>query len=59
MLAIHNRIAEVFLTVADEEMYERVLDIVLQALESRHGVFGYIDTEGRLVCPSMTREIFE
>jgi len=59
MLAIHNRIAEVFLTVSDEEMYEKVLDIVLQALESRHGVFGYIDTEGRLVCPSMTREIFE
>jgi len=59
LLAIHNRIAEVFLTVADEEMYERVLDIVLQALDSRHGVFGYIDTEGSLVCPSMTREIFE
>ena len=33
MLAIHNNIAEVFLTVADEEIYERVLDIVLQALD--------------------------
>jgi PAS domain S-box-containing protein len=58
-LAIHNSVAEVFLTVADEEMYERVLNIVLQALDSKHGVFGYIDTEGSLVCPSMTREIFE
>ncbi len=57
-LAIHNRIADVFLTVGDEEMYEKVLDIVLEALESRHGVFGYIDPEGSLVCPSMTREIF-
>lgn len=57
-LAIYNRIADVFLTVGDEEMYERVLDIVLEALDSRHGVFGYIDSEGCLVCPSMTREIF-
>ncbi len=40
-------------------MYERVLDIVLEVLDSRHGVFGYIDPEGSLVCPSMTREIFE
>ncbi len=47
-----------FLTVGDEEMYEKVLGIVLEALESRHGVFGYIDPEGSLVCPSMTREIF-
>jgi two-component sensor histidine kinase len=58
-LAIHNRIVDVFLTVPDEEMYERVLDVVLDALDSRHGVFGYIDQEGSLVCPSMTREIFE
>ena len=57
-LAIYNRIADVFLTVPDEEMYERVLDIVLEVLDSRHGVFGYIDQEGSLVCPSMTREIF-
>jgi len=59
MLAIHNRIADVFLTVGDDEMYERVLDAVLEALDSRHGVFGYIDPDGSLVCPSMTRDIFE
>lgn len=58
-LEIHNRVAEAFLTVADEEMYERVLEIVLEALDSRHGVFGYIDADGSLVCPSMTRDVFE
>jgi len=57
-LTIYNRIADIFLTVGDEEMYEKVLDVVLEALDSRHGVFGYIDSEGSLVCPSMTREIF-
>lgn len=59
MLAIHNRIADVFLTVGDDKMYEKVLDVVLEALDSRHGVFGYIDPEGSLVCPSMTRDISE
>ncbi len=58
-LEIQTRIAEVFLSVPDGEMYGRVLDIVLEALDSRYGVFGYIDPGGNLVCPSMTREIFE
>lgn len=57
-LAIHSRIADVFLTAADEEIYEMVLEIVLEALDSSHGVFGFIDAEGSLVCPSMTREVF-
>lgn len=58
-LEVHNRIADVFLTVADEEMYERVLEIVLETFQSRHGIFGYIDEAGNLVCPSMTRDIFD
>lgn len=58
LLALHAEIAEVFLTVEDQDVYERVMAIVLEALDSRHGVFGYIDGDGNLVCPSMTREIF-
>jgi len=58
-LEIHTRIAEVFLTVEDEEIYERVLEVVLQAFDSPHGVFGFIDDEGNLVCPSMTPGISE
>jgi PAS domain S-box-containing protein len=59
LLALHAEIADIFLTVADEDVYERVLNVVLGALDSRHGIFGYIDGEGNLVCPSMTREIFQ
>jgi signal transduction histidine kinase/CheY-like chemotaxis protein len=58
-LEIRNRIAEVFLTVPDEQMYGRVLDIVLEALESRYGVFGYIDEDEALVVPTMTRDIWD
>jgi two-component system cell cycle sensor histidine kinase/response regulator CckA len=58
-LALHNRIAQVFLTVPDEEMHEEVLSTVRQALGSPHGVFGYLADNGDLVIPSMTRDIWK
>ena len=58
-LSIRNRIAEVFLSVPDDEMYGEVLEVVLDAMESKYGVFGYIEEDGSLVCPSMTRDIWE
>ncbi|KPL06094.1 hypothetical protein AMJ85_10690 [candidate division BRC1 bacterium SM23_51] len=58
-LAVRNKIAGIFLTVADEEMYSEVLQVILQATESRHGVFGYLDENGDMVVPSMTRHIWD
>ena len=58
-LRIRNRVAEVFLTKNDEEMYGNVLEIVLEEMKSRFGVFGYIDRDGTLVCPSMTKNIWD
>ena len=58
-LHLRNRIAEVFLTVADDRMYGEVLEILLQALASEYGFFGYIDQAGDLVCPSMTRDVWD
>ena len=55
---IQNQIAQIFLTVPDEEMYGEVLAVVLRALQSEFGVFGFIDTNGDLVSPSLTREIW-
>jgi hypothetical protein len=57
-LTIRNRIAEVFLTIPDDRMYGEVLIILLEALGSRYGVFGYIDEKGALVVPSMTRHVW-
>jgi PAS domain S-box-containing protein len=51
---IQNRIAKVFLTVPDEEMYGDVLNIILGELESKLGFFGFIADNGDLVIPSMT-----
>ncbi|MBN1828526.1 MAG: response regulator [Deltaproteobacteria bacterium] len=41
-LNIRNRIATIFLTASDEEMYEEVLKAVLDELNSRYGAFGYL-----------------
>ena len=57
-LAIRNRIANVFLTRTDEGIYAEVLAIVLEALESKHGVFGYVNDDGDLVCPSITADVW-
>jgi len=58
-LAISHRIAEVFLTMPDDEMYAQVLKVVLDAVQSPYGVFGYLDGKGDLVVPSMTRHIWD
>jgi len=58
-LRTRNQIADIFLTASDDEMYAGVLGVVLEVMKSRFGVFGYIDDHGSLVCPSMTREIWD
>jgi len=54
-----NQIANIFLTVPDDEMYGEVLQVILKAMRSRYGVFGYINELGNLVIPSMTTDIWQ
>jgi len=58
-LTVRNKIAEIFLTIPDEEIFGEVLQVILDAMESNYGVFGYIDEHGVLIIPSMTRDIWE
>jgi PAS domain S-box-containing protein len=57
-ITLNNRIANVFLTPPEEEIYTDVLNVILKGLNSRFGLFGYIDEDGNLVCPSMTRDVW-
>jgi PAS domain S-box-containing protein len=57
-LSIRNQIDNIFLTCPDEHMYAEVLELVLEALESEYGTFGYLDQDGHFVVPAMTREIY-
>ena len=53
-----SRIADIFLTVANEKMYGKVLEILLKVLKSKYGLFGYIDKNNDLVCPSLTKGVW-
>ncbi|MBI5500707.1 MAG: GAF domain-containing protein [Deltaproteobacteria bacterium] len=58
-LALGNRILETFVRETGNPLFEKALSIVLEGLASRHGVFGYIDETGDLVCPTMSRLLDE
>ncbi len=58
-LRIRNRIAQIFLAADEADMYQEVLNNVLEVMESEFGIFGYISEDGALVCPSMTRDVWE
>lgn len=58
-LRVRSRIADVFLTVTDERIFEAVLQIVLEGLESELGLFGYIDRNGALVVPGINGSVFD
>jgi PAS domain S-box-containing protein len=58
-LSIRNKIVEIFLTIPDDEMYGAVLEVLLEAMESKYGIFGYIDEHENLIVPSMTRDIWK
>ena len=58
-MTIKNRIAEIFLTIPDHQMYGKVLQVVLEAMESPYGTFAYINEGGDRIVPSMTRDIWD
>jgi PAS domain S-box-containing protein len=58
-IKLSSLIANVFLTSSMDEVFADVLDVLLKALDSRFGYFGYIDEAGDLVCPSMTRDVWD
>jgi diguanylate cyclase (GGDEF)-like protein/putative nucleotidyltransferase with HDIG domain len=58
-LAIRNSVANIFLTVPDEQMYGEVLRVILETMESEHGIFGYIDDDGALLSPCLTTDVWE
>ena len=57
-LRLRNQINSIFLTYPDEEMYAQVLKVILEAMESKYGTFGYFDEVGSFVAPAVTREIY-
>lgn len=56
-VSISEDIMNIFVSVEDDAMYDEMLTkVVLPVLKSKAGVFGYINEDGDLVCPSMKGE---
>lgn len=55
---VRERVTNILLVTPEERMYADVLDLLLSVFGSEFGFFGYINSKGDLVCPSMTRNIF-
>lgn len=58
-LSIRDRIAQIFLTSSDSELFSEVLQVLLDVTDSGLGIFGYVDEKGAMVCPSMSRTVLE
>jgi len=56
---IFNKIASIFLTLSDEEMYSEIVSIVLNLTKSKFGLFGIIEENGDLHLPSFTKDIWK
>ncbi len=57
-ISIRDKITKVFREFTDDRVYNEVLNIVQEVVESEMGYFGFINEEGDLVTPSLTREIY-
>ncbi|TXT53930.1 MAG: putative Histidine kinase [Candidatus Thorarchaeota archaeon] len=55
-LSLKNMISEAFLKISDDDIYSKVLDILLEATGSEFGIFGYIREDGAMVSTSMSSE---
>ncbi|MFW5740447.1 MAG: response regulator, partial [Myxococcota bacterium] len=58
-LEVETRLQSCFLSFDNDALFAEVLEVVKDVLESPLGYLGYIDAQGNLVCPSMTRGIFD
>lgn len=56
VLRVMQELTTILLMYTNEAMCNEVLGVMLRALKSKYGVFGYIDPQGSLVCPSMATQ---
>ncbi len=58
-LRLKARVAGLFSMVAGDELYNELLAIILEVTNSPHGIVAFVDEQNALVCPTLTREIWD
>ncbi len=57
-LTLRNQIGDLFLKIPDSDLYGEILHLLQGALNSKYGLFGYIEKGQTLVCPP-SAQIFD
>ncbi|MGB9597138.1 MAG: PAS domain S-box protein, partial [Candidatus Poribacteria bacterium] len=58
-LEIRNRIANVFLISDEDEVCENVVNIIAEILQSKFGVFCYLDEHRNIICPNIFKYFWD
>ena len=58
-LELRNRITQLYLESDREELYSSILREIRMFIGCRHALFGYVNESGLLICPAMTREVWD
>ncbi len=56
--ALLSSISHQLLRHRDQDALDAILQLLLEQFHSEFGILGYIDTEGRLACPTLTRHVW-
>lgn len=58
-IMLAHRFLQTFFRESGDDLYSDALDVMTREMKSAFGVLGYIDEQGILVCPSMSRLLDE
>ncbi len=58
LLLLNHQIATIFLMSPEDRLFNDVLETLLDTFASPIGLFGYIDEQGDLVCPTLRSQVW-
>ena len=58
-IRVVSRVGSAFVSFEDEDAYTHALQAVLDTTRSKHGILGYVNEAGDLVCASMTNNVWD
>lgn len=59
LLKVRDRVLGVLRTVAGDDVYGAVLEVIREAFHSPYGALGYLDADDNWICPSITKSVWE
>jgi PAS domain S-box-containing protein len=54
-----NQLLEIFFTNPKNDLFCKILKYILKTMNSKYGVLGYVNDKKMLICPAISRDIWE